>query len=57
MSKRITPGLATSLENSKAEFVLLGKSGLRVSLPIFGTMSIGSSGWEPWVLDEEKVGK
>ncbi|RDL41852.1 uncharacterized protein BP5553_01831 [Venustampulla echinocandica] len=55
MAKPLPRGLATSLENSKAEFVQLGKSGLRVSVPIFGTMSIGSSKWEPWVIDEDKA--
>jgi len=30
--------LKISLENSKAEYVQLGKSGLRVSIPIFGAM-------------------
>lgn len=44
------PGL---LKESKAEYKQLGKSGLRVSVPILGAMSIGSSKWQPWVLDEE----
>ncbi|OAL54477.1 aldo-keto reductase-like protein [Pyrenochaeta sp. DS3sAY3a] len=44
------PGL---LKESKAEYRQLGKSGLRVSVPILGAMSIGSSKWQPWVLDEE----
>jgi len=43
------------LENSKAEYVRLGNSGLRVSVPILGAMSIGSSEWLPWILDEDKV--
>jgi len=46
--------LKKSLEGSKAEYVRLGKSGLRVSIPIFGAMSIGHPDWAPWVLDEEK---
>ncbi|KAL3420602.1 aldo/keto reductase [Phlyctema vagabunda] len=50
----ITPKLKESVENSKAEYVQLGKSGLRVSVPIFGAMSIGHPDWAPWVLDEEK---
>ena len=44
-----------SVAASKAEFVQLGKSGLRVSIPILGAMSVGHPGWAPWVLDEEKV--
>lgn len=47
--------LKVSVEASKAEYVQLGKSGLRVSVPIFGAMSIGHPDWAPWVLDEEKV--
>lgn len=47
--------LKESLEHSKAEYVNLGKSGLKVSMPIFGAMSIGHPDWAPWVLDEEKV--
>jgi hypothetical protein len=47
--------LKESVENSKAEYVNLGKSGLRVSIPILGAMSIGHPEWAPWVIDEEKV--
>ncbi|PGH08495.1 hypothetical protein AJ79_05984 [Helicocarpus griseus UAMH5409] len=32
----------------------LGKSGLKISKVILGTMSYGSSDWEPWVLNEEE---
>jgi len=46
--------LLKSVENSKAEYVALGKSGLRVSIPIFGAMSFGTPAWAPWVIDEEK---
>ncbi|KAF2027692.1 aldo-keto reductase-like protein [Setomelanomma holmii] len=41
------------LKESKAEYVRLGKSGLKVSVPILGAMSIGSSKWQPWVIEEE----
>lgn len=47
--------LKASIEESKAEYVKLGNSGLRVSIPIFGAMSIGHPAWAPWVIDEEKV--
>jgi hypothetical protein len=47
--------LKTSVENSKAEYVRLGKSGLRISIPIFGAMSIGHPDWAPWVIGEEEV--
>ncbi|KAK7204370.1 putative aldo-keto reductase [Myxozyma melibiosi] len=38
---------------AKVEYRKMGKSGLRVSVPILGMMSMGSSEWEPWVLDKE----
>lgn len=47
--------LRESLKHSKAEYKQLGKSGLRVSVPIFGAMSIGHKGWMPWLLEEEEV--
>jgi len=50
----IPQSLKESVENSKAEYVNLGKSGLRVSIPILGAMSIGHPEWAPWVVDEEK---
>ncbi|KAL1652827.1 hypothetical protein SLS61_004447 [Didymella pomorum] len=43
------------LKESKAEYRQLGKSGLRVSVPIFGCMSFGSSKWQPWVIEEEEA--
>lgn len=49
------PVLAASLESTKVEYVRLGKSGLKVSVPIFGAMSIGDPQWASWILDEEKV--
>ena len=33
------------LKESKAEYRRLGKSGLKVSVPILGAMSIGSKKW------------
>ncbi len=37
----------------KATYRQLGKSGLRVSNPILGAMSIGDSRWQSWVMDED----
>ncbi|EGO03509.1 hypothetical protein SERLA73DRAFT_175017 [Serpula lacrymans var. lacrymans S7.3] len=37
---------------SAVEYRQLGKSGLRVSVPILGAMSFGDPRWLPWVLDE-----
>lgn len=39
----------------QAEYRPLGKSGLRVSVPILGAGSFGSSAWVSWVLDEEEA--
>ncbi|KAK9481593.1 NADP-dependent oxidoreductase domain-containing protein [Lipomyces starkeyi] len=35
------------------EYRKLGSSGLRVSVPILGCMSFGSSEWQPWILEED----
>ncbi|KAK7452145.1 hypothetical protein VKT23_012250 [Stygiomarasmius scandens] len=42
------------MSDTTVQYVRLGKSGLRVSVPIFGAMSIGSPKWMPWVLEEEE---
>ncbi|KAF8695783.1 hypothetical protein AX14_001649, partial [Amanita brunnescens Koide BX004] len=36
-------------------YVRLGKSGLKVSKIILGTMSYGSPEWQQWVLPEEQA--
>lgn len=43
------------LKESRAEYRRLGKSGLKVSVPILGAMSIGSSKWQPWVIEEDQA--
>ena len=35
------------------QYVNLGRSGVKVSRVCLGTMTYGSSGWRPWVLDED----
>ncbi|KAL4921723.1 NADP-dependent oxidoreductase domain-containing protein [Aspergillus aurantiobrunneus] len=40
---------------NQMEYVRLGKSGLKISKVILGTMSYGSSKWQDWVLDEDKA--
>ncbi|KAK9469696.1 NADP-dependent oxidoreductase domain-containing protein [Lipomyces arxii] len=37
------------------EYRKMGKSGLRVSVPILGMMSMGTKDWEPWALDKEEA--
>lgn len=54
-SPQLPKALADSLANSKAEYKQLGKSGLRVSVPIFGAMSIGHKDWMPWLLEEKEA--
>ena len=34
------------------ETVSFGRTGLKVSKLCFGTMTLGSSEWQPWALDE-----
>ena len=40
-----------------AEYRQLGKSGLRVSVPILGAMSIGDPRWMDWVIGEDEVSR
>lgn len=44
----------TSWENTKADYVRLGNSGLKVSVPILGAMSFGHKAWMPWVIEEQE---
>ncbi|KAL1989108.1 hypothetical protein VTN96DRAFT_5871 [Rasamsonia emersonii] len=46
--------LKQSLEATKVSYTQLGKSGLRVSVPILGAMSFGHKDWQPWVVDNEE---
>ncbi|PBK63895.1 Aldo/keto reductase [Armillaria solidipes] len=41
--------------STKAEYARLGKSGLRVSVPMLGAMSIGNPQWNPICLPEDKA--
>ncbi|PVI00649.1 Aldo/keto reductase [Periconia macrospinosa] len=54
MAFAIPTSLQKNIDDTKVEYVQLGTSGLRVSVPILGAMSLGSSQWESWVLDEAK---
>lgn len=47
--------MKASIGSTKFEYRRLGKSGLHMSVSILGAMSIGSSQWGSWVLEEEKV--
>ena len=43
------------MENCIMESVNFGRTGLKVSRYCMGTMSLGSSKWKGWVLDEDKT--
>ncbi|KAF2427746.1 aldo-keto reductase [Tothia fuscella] len=45
--------LKESLDSTKVSYAQLGKSGLRVSVPILGAMSFGHKDWQSWVVDDE----
>ncbi|KAL5506886.1 hypothetical protein ACEPAH_6342 [Sanghuangporus vaninii] len=45
----------TETNQPPVEYRRLGKSGLRVSVPIVGAMSFGSDKWAPWVINEDKT--
>ncbi|CAN8096136.1 unnamed protein product [Discula destructiva] len=47
--------LKKSVESTKVSYTQLGKSGLRVSVPILGAMSFGSTQWIDWVIDDEQT--
>ncbi|KAL1895509.1 hypothetical protein Sste5346_005318 [Sporothrix stenoceras] len=51
----LPPGVAKSLEDTKVDYVRVGDSGLRVSVPIVGCMSIGNPEWADWVVGPEKA--
>lgn len=42
-----------SIEETKVVYKRLGKSGLKVSVPILGAMSFGDPAWAPWVVKED----
>ncbi|KAI0155437.1 Aldo/keto reductase [Hypoxylon sp. FL1284] len=52
---QIPASLQKSIGETKVEYVRVGSSGLRVSSPILGAMSLGSKKWMPWVLDEDEA--
>lgn len=47
--------IITSIKATLPEYKQLGKSGLRVSVPIFGAMSFGDPAWQPWVIEEAEA--
>lgn len=56
MAVRSVPAsIQASIESTKVTYAQLGASGLRVSVPILGTMSLGTKAWQDWVVDEEEA--
>lgn len=55
MAAEMPASLKTSVDATKVSYTQLGKSGLRVSVPILGAMSFGSSKWADWVVEDEKT--
>ncbi|KAI0393890.1 aldo/keto reductase [Xylariaceae sp. FL0594] len=53
--KPIPASLKESLDHTKVEYRRLGNSGLRISVPIFGAMSIGDTKALEWVVNEDEA--
>ena len=51
----LPPHYQASVDNTKCTYRQLGKSGLKVSVPILGCMGFGNKQWVwDWVLEEEE---
>ena len=50
----VPASLRQSVDDTKVDYVNLGSSGLRVSVPILGAMSFGHKDWQSWVVDDEQ---
>lgn len=55
MAHELPPLLKESREKSKVSYRRLGSSGLWISVPILGGMSVGSSEFGSWILEEDKA--
>lgn len=51
----LPPTVQRSIANTKVDYRILGESGLRVSVPIVGCMSIGNPEWADWVIGPERA--
>lgn len=51
----LPPRLKASVEATKVHYRRLGQSGLHVSVPIFGAMSLGDKRCLSWAVEEEEV--
>ncbi|KAI9828837.1 MAG: hypothetical protein M1826_005941 [Phylliscum demangeonii] len=55
LEMEIPQSVKDSAAATKVEYRQLGKSGLKVSVPILGAMSLGHKGWQKWMLDDEQA--
>ncbi|KAI1854472.1 hypothetical protein JX266_000590 [Neoarthrinium moseri] len=55
MASDLPASLQESVASSKCEYRRLGKSGLKVSVPIFGCMSFGEPAAQSWAIPEEEA--
>ena len=54
-TEELPEGIRALMDVSKCEYRRLGKSGLKVTVPILGAMSFGDSRWADWVINEEEA--
>ncbi|XMA14644.1 hypothetical protein WAI453_007435 [Rhynchosporium graminicola] len=52
---KLPQSFTESMAKTKVTYRQLGRSGLRISNPIFGGLSIGDSKWDQWILDKEEA--
>lgn len=52
---KMTTAIVPNPHATKAHYVQLGTSGLRISNPVLGAMSFGDTNWMAWCLDESKA--
>ncbi|RDW84329.1 aldo-keto reductase-10 [Coleophoma cylindrospora] len=54
-SNKLPAALQATIDATKVTYTQLGSSGLRISVPVLGTMSLGTSKWLDWVADEKEA--
>jgi len=52
---KLPAGIQASIDGTKVSYAQLGSSGLRVSVPILGAMSLGTKEWMDWVIEEDEA--
>ena len=54
-ARNLPAAVQASINGTKVAYAQLGSSGLRVSVPILGAMSLGTKEWLDWVVEEEEA--